>query len=80
MAKGTLKNRSGWDGLKYEPVVNRTKFSPWCIRAGNLPDFCKSQSLVVEAYAPLAHRYKTNNSKLRANSMETSKGGRASSN
>ena len=52
-----LKDLFEWDGLKYKPVVNQIEISPWCMRQ-ELADYCKSEGLVVEAYAPLTHGYK----------------------
>ncbi|ODV96501.1 hypothetical protein PACTADRAFT_49833 [Pachysolen tannophilus NRRL Y-2460] len=43
-----------WEGLRYKPVVNQIEISPWLMRQ-ELADFCKSNGIVVEAYAPLAH-------------------------
>lgn len=68
--KGTIKNIGvsnygkhhitellSWEGLKVQPVINQIEISPWCMRQ-ELADFCKSQGLIVEAYAPLTHGYK----------------------
>lgn len=58
-----LKDLFEWDGLKYKPVVNQIEISPWCMRQ-NLADFCKKEGLIVEAYAPLTHGYKTQDPEL----------------
>ncbi|ODV63705.1 aldo-keto reductase superfamily protein [Ascoidea rubescens DSM 1968] len=43
-----------WDKLKYKPAVNQIEISPWIMRQ-ELADFCRSQDILVEAYAPLNH-------------------------
>lgn len=58
-----LKDLFEWDGLRYRPVVNQIEISPWCMRQ-ELADFCKQEGLVVEAYAPLTHGYKTQDPEL----------------
>lgn len=58
-----LKDLFEWDGLKYKPVVNQIEISPWCMRQ-ELADYCKSENLIVEAYAPLTHGYKLQDKSL----------------
>lgn len=52
-----------WKGLTVKPVVNQIEISPWCMRQ-ELADYCKSEGLVVEAFAPLTHGYKLRDSTL----------------
>lgn len=50
-----------WDGLKHKPVVNEIEISPWCMRS-ELAQFCQKNDILVEAYAPLSHGGKINES------------------
>ncbi|ODQ81151.1 hypothetical protein BABINDRAFT_160550 [Babjeviella inositovora NRRL Y-12698] len=54
-----------WPKLTHKPVVNQIEISPWCMRQ-ELADWCRQQGIVVEAYAPLTHGYKTEDSALKA--------------
>ncbi|KAK6459704.1 putative xylose and arabinose reductase [Scheffersomyces xylosifermentans] len=46
-----------WEHLKYPPAVNQIEISPWVMRT-ELANWCLSQGINVEAYAPLTHGYK----------------------
>lgn len=52
-----------WDELKYKPVVNQIEISPWIMRQ-ELADWCRSHDIAVEAFAPLTHGFKVEDSEL----------------
>lgn len=58
-----LEELLSWEGLKYKPVVNQIEISPWCMRQ-ELAQWCQSQGIVVEDYAPLTHGYKLKDPQL----------------
>ena len=50
-----------WPHLKIPPAVNQIEISPWCMRQ-ELAQWCLKKNIHVEAYAPLTHGYKLEDS------------------
>lgn len=55
--KHHIEELLNWPSLRIKPAVNQIEISPWVMRT-ELAQWCLSQGIQVEAYAPLTHGYK----------------------